>query len=382
MRCKCAKGTLWKIPPWFTKEECNLIQQQQIKLEDKVQQLSVDTRRRVTLDHAAVGDNIIVVSHKKQAQLRMPVHLQVVCTLNFISDVTSLAAVSICGNQYFVVCTSHPNRARIFRLNSIEDDIEFQKENKKIWDIVNTPQPTYIQKNSFNILQQPSFNPQVPPDEQFIEAKLGDNQFLLNFCCQQLTATPIIDMKLNNPASSCLLTTLERTVKRLGPEEDTMPNEALFGMSLNSEQIQQNAHLRHLQAIDNINKSQQLSSVNGIMNSTGIDEQYKAHEGALLIIGGQYGLVEYVVIPLAALMLNQSPLRYSSAIDVLKIGMQSIDEKLQNSIHELFTFPPESQIVDLGRSPVYISEDNRHVIVQGERTQILRFDPYIGRTIW
>ncbi|KAA6390287.1 MAG: hypothetical protein EZS28_014185, partial [Streblomastix strix] len=297
-------------------------------------------------------DTTLSINLTEQAQLRMPVHLQVVCTLNFISDVTSLAAVSICGNQYFVVCTSNPNRARIFRLNSIEDDIEFQKENKKIWDIVNTPQPTYIQKNSFNILQQPSFNPQVPPDEQFIEAKLGDNQFLLNFCCQQLTATPIIDMKLNNPASSCLFTTLERTVKRLGPEEDTMPNEALFGM------------------------------INGIMNSTGIDEQYKAHEGALLIIGGQYGLVEYVVIPLAALMLNQSPLRYSSAIDVLKIGMQSIDEKLQNSIHELFTFPPESQIVDLGRSPVQISEDNRHVIVKGERTQILRFDPYIGRTIW
>jgi hypothetical protein len=39
-------------------------------------------------------------------------------------------------------------------------------------------------------------------------------------------------MKLNNPASSCLLTTLNRSIKRLGPEEDIIPNEALFGMSI------------------------------------------------------------------------------------------------------------------------------------------------------
>ncbi|KAA6380373.1 MAG: hypothetical protein EZS28_024102 [Streblomastix strix] len=125
-----------------------------------------------------------------------------------------------------------------------------------------------------------------------------------------------------------------------------------------------------------------VSSFNGILNSIEAVEQYKAHEGALLIIGGQYGLVEYVVIPLAALMLNVLPLRYSSAIDVLKIGMQTKEDKMQNSIHELFTFPPESQFMDLGRSPVQISEDKKHLIVKGERSYIVRFDPYIGRTIW
>ncbi|KAA6397568.1 MAG: hypothetical protein EZS28_006906 [Streblomastix strix] len=271
-------------------------------------------------------------------------HIQAVCTLKFTSNVTSLGAATICGHQYFVVCTQDPNRGRIFRLNSFEDDVEFQKENKKIWEFVRDPKNQQTQVNQFNVLKFPDDNPQVPPNQQFIEAQLGDNEFLLNFCCLQLTVTPIIDMKLNNPASSCLLTTLERSVKRLGPEEDIIPNETLFGMKN--------------------------------------DQQYQAHEGALLLIGGQYGLTEFVVIPLAQLMLDASPHRYSSAMDVLKIGIQSREYKLQNSIHELFTFPPESQFMDLGRSPVSIAEDNRRVIIKGERTYAVRFDPYLGRTVW
>ncbi|KAA6395164.1 MAG: hypothetical protein EZS28_009312 [Streblomastix strix] len=264
-------------------------------------------------------------------------NLQAVCTLKFTSNVTALAAATICGHQFIVVCTKDPNVARVFRLNSIEDDIKFQKENKKIWEFANDPKNQQAQMNIFNDLQFPYDNPQVSPNQQFIEAQLGDNKFLLNFCCLQLTLTPIIDMKLNNPASSCLFTTFERQVKRLGPEEDIMPNEILFGMT---------------------------------------------YEGALLIVGGQYGLVQYTVIPLAQLMLDVPPLRYNSAIDVLKIGMQSREQKLKHSIHELFTFPPESQFMDLGRSPVSIAEDNRRIIIKGERTYAVRFDPYLGRTAW
>ncbi|KAA6374303.1 MAG: hypothetical protein EZS28_030170, partial [Streblomastix strix] len=177
-------------------------------------------------------------------------------------------------------------------------------------------------------------------------------------------------------------TTLERSVKRLGPEEDIMPNEALFGMSLNTIQKSQKQHNIQTDIKANNQLPQRQSSAFGILNSTEPEERYKAYEGGLLIIGGQYGLVEYTVIPLAALMLNNPPIKFSSAIDVLKIGMQTKEQKLENSIHEFFTFPPESQIMDLGRSAVQISEDNKFVIVKGERTYAVRFDPYIGRTIW
>ncbi|KAA6373466.1 MAG: hypothetical protein EZS28_031007 [Streblomastix strix] len=81
-------------------------------------------------------------------------------------------------------------------------------------------------------------------------------------------------------------------------------------------------------------------------------------------------------------MLDIPPLRYNSAIDVLKIGMLSREQKLKYSIHELFTFPPESQFMDLGRSPVSLSEDNRRIIIKGERTYAVRFDPYLGRSVW
>ncbi|KAA6404311.1 MAG: hypothetical protein EZS28_000173 [Streblomastix strix] len=398
------------------------------------------TENEVTIDHSAVGDNIIIVSHKnvvyvllwhpaipimlsqkkqqinsttrlallayhgldpdkspaedinkikdqfnlnEKQQIKLSMNLQAVYTLQFSSNVTALGAVSICGNQYFVICTAQPCKARIFRLNSIEDDIEFQKKNLKLWDLANTLEFSQNQMNIFNILKEPSYNPQVSPDEQFIQVDSGENKFLLNFCSQQLTVTPIIDMKLNNPASSCLLTTLERSVKRLGPEEDVMPNEALFGMNLNDEQNSQTKHRKHFKP-DKSLQDELFSqpSKYGNLDSTQMDQRYKGHEGALLLIGGQYGIVEYVVIPLAALMLDIPPSRYNSAFDVLKIGMQSREQKLKHSIHELFSFPPESQFMDLGRSPVYISEDNRRVIIKGERTYAVRFDPYLGRSVW
>ncbi|KAA6400784.1 MAG: hypothetical protein EZS28_003688 [Streblomastix strix] len=334
MKSKAIPGTKWKIPSWFTKEECQLVSEGKIKVEDIAKQVSQMPSRQVTIDQVAVSDNIVVVSHKsvvyvllwhpalpilltqkkqsllmnnalrfsllayqdsiqygsikaehnnnvkdrlyfhEQQELNLSIHLQVVCTLKLTSDITALSAATICGNQYFVICTKDPSRARIFRLSIIEEDIEFQKQNKKIWE----------------------------------------------------------------------------SVKRLGPEEDIMPNEALFGMR----------------------KS----------NFIRKDQKYKAHEGALLLVGGQFGIVESVVIPIAALMLEVPPHRYQSALDALKIGMQPREQKLQNSIHELFTFPPEPQIMDLGRSPVLISEDNRRVIIKGERTYAVRFDPYLGQTVW
>ncbi|KAA6368755.1 MAG: hypothetical protein EZS28_035719 [Streblomastix strix] len=307
-------------------------------------------------------------------------HLQVVCTLKFSSNVDALAASTICGNQFIVVCTKDPNMTKIYRLNNLENDIVFQKENQKLWKLMNDHEFKFQKRNISSQLQFPNPKPQVPPNEQFIEAQLGDNKFLLNFCCIQITVTPIIDMKLNNPASSCLFTTLERQVKRLGPEEDIMPNEALFGMSLNSEQYPLNGHKTNLQIVDNTVWQQQQPPTYGMLSASEKEEQYKAYEGALLIVGGQYGLVQYTVIPLAQLMLDVPPLRYNSAIDVLKIGMQSRDQQLKHSIHELFTFPPESQFMDLGRSPVSIAEDNRRIIIKGERTYAVRFDPYLGRT--
>ncbi|KAA6368372.1 MAG: hypothetical protein EZS28_036101, partial [Streblomastix strix] len=199
---KLAIGRIWKMPPWFTKEESQKIQKYNLNIEDWMKQTSQIPSRQVTIDHAAVGDNIIVVSHKnivyvllwdpavpaiqfqkkhsqllnlstrlalliqqsqqkndtskeeqndnnnnnnnnnntldqqklkEQQDFKLSMHLQAVCTLNLDSDVTSLGAVSICGNQFFIVCTKDPDRARIFRLNSSDDDVEFQKENKKIW---------------------------------------------------------------------------------------------------------------------------------------------------------------------------------------------------------------------------------------------------------
>ncbi|KAA6356775.1 MAG: hypothetical protein EZS28_047698 [Streblomastix strix] len=285
-------------------------------------------------------------------------HLQVVCTLQFSSDITSLAAVSICGHQFFVVCTQQPNRARIFRLNNIEDDLVFQNENKKIWEFAYNPKNQKAQRNIFNQLQFPVSNPTVPIDQQFIEAKLGDNKLLLNFSCLQLTVTPIIDMKLSNPASSCLLTTFERSLKRMGPEEDIMPNEALFGMNLGNKLLSKSFYQENQQSNIQFNQIPQQSPNYGNINSIEKDQQYKAYEGALLVVGGQFGIVEYAVIPLAALLLDIPPMKYSSAIDVLKIGMQSKEQKVKHSIHELFTFPPESQIMDLGRAPVELSEEN------------------------
>ncbi|KAA6389245.1 MAG: hypothetical protein EZS28_015226, partial [Streblomastix strix] len=443
MRSKNSVGTFWKVPPWLTSDECKSIIEQRVKLDDVIQQISFNPLRQITIDHAAVGDNVIVVSHKsivyillwhpaipiilsqkkqqaswnratrlaliayyssqqnatnkvlnqidrtisqveltEQSQIKMQMHLQVVCTLKFSSNVDALAASTICGNQFIVVCTKDPNMARVFRLSNLENDIEFQKENQKLWELTNKHEFKYLNRNIFNQLRFPNPKPQVPPNEQFIEAQLGDNKFLLNFCCLQLTVTPIIDMKLNNPASSCLFTTLERSVKRLGPEEDVMPNEALFGMSMKSEQFEQNSHKRHIKTKQNINQTTQQPQTYGTLSASEKEEQYQAHEGALLLIGGQYGLAEFVVIPLAQLMLDVPPHRYSSAMDVLKIGMLSREQKLQNSVHELFTFPPESQFMDLGRSPVSIAEDNRRVIIKSERTFAVRFDPYLGRTVW
>lgn len=81
-------------------------------------------------------------------------------------------------------------------------------------------------------------------------------------------------------------------------------------------------------------------------------------------------------------MIDSPPLKYSSAIEVLKIGMLSREEKLKHSTHELFTFPPEQLFMEIGRAPIYLSEDNRRIIVRGERTYAVRFAPHLGRTIW
>ncbi|KAA6386723.1 MAG: hypothetical protein EZS28_017749 [Streblomastix strix] len=450
-------GIIWKIPPWFTKEEYLDIKEQKIKVEDVIQQLSLNPKRQIVIENAAVGDNIIVISHKSvvyvllwhpaipliltqkkqqqswnqatklallayqslqlnqitveqqninnnlstndsihnitnnqlpqqnqnlQTDIKLPMRLQAVCTLKFDSDVTSLAAVTICGHQFIVVCLKEPNMARIFRLNSIKDDIEFQKKNKKIWDLVNQPKFQQSKWNIFNILHQPGSNPLVPPTQQFIPLNKQQDQYLLNLNCLKLTITPIIDMKLNNPASSCLITTFEKQVKRMGPEEDIMPNENLYGLNLKIEQFSFSKY-KYREKLNKNNPSlqQQLSPFNKL-NVIQKDQYYKAHEGALLLVGGQYGIAEFVVIPLAALLLDVHPLRFPAAIDVLKIGMQCKEKKLQHSLHELFTFPPESQFMDLGRSPVQISEDNRYVIIKGERSYIVRFDPFLGRTVW
>ncbi|KAA6380872.1 MAG: hypothetical protein EZS28_023602, partial [Streblomastix strix] len=168
----------------------------------------------------------------------------------------------------------------------------------------------------------------------------------------------------------------------MGPQEDIMPNENLYGLNLKIEQFSFSKY-KYREKLNKNNPSlqQQLSPFNKL-NVIQKDQYYKAHEGALLLIGGQYGIAEFVVIPLAALLLDVHPLRFPTAIDVLKIGMQCKEKKLQHSLHELFTFPPESQFMDLGRSPVQISEDNRYVIIKGERSYIVRFDPFLGRTVW
>ncbi|KAA6398409.1 MAG: hypothetical protein EZS28_006063 [Streblomastix strix] len=278
--------------------------------------------------------------------------------------------------------------ARIFRLNDVKTDIEFQKENQKIWDLANSPQFKYLRRNAFNVLQSPSPNPQVPVNEQFIEAKQGINKFLLNFNSQQFSTSPVMDMKLNNTASSCLFTTLERNIQREGPEEDVLPNEALFGLDMkkniinNNEQNQENLKSK-LNKSENsrkdLNQQQQSEKKLDIKEK---ERQYQTHEGALLVIGGQFGLVEFVVIPLAALMIDIPPMKYTSAFDVLKIGMQTKEQKLQNSIHEMFTFPPESQFMDLGRSPVQLTENGKYIFVKGERSYIIRFESCYGKTIW
>ncbi|KAA6345318.1 MAG: hypothetical protein EZS28_052171, partial [Streblomastix strix] len=64
MRSKNSVGTFWKVPPWLTSDECKSIIEQRVKLDDVIQQISFNPLRQIAIDHAAVGDNIIVISHK------------------------------------------------------------------------------------------------------------------------------------------------------------------------------------------------------------------------------------------------------------------------------------------------------------------------------
>ncbi|KAA6391554.1 MAG: hypothetical protein EZS28_012918, partial [Streblomastix strix] len=444
---------VWHSPPLLTKEQC-------IMCEQGAQ--DIGHVEGAEIEHGAIGDNIIVVSHKRiayvllwhpaipqllnkqwpnqswspitritatamgdegkkmaytnheqqeptqkedgdellmqnkanernytQEQIKlyrnawmMPQVLTTIATLKGPSQITSITTSVICGRHFVVICFDNPVVCQVYRLDTNDNANSAIIERDKIWDFTNKTVCDGYGKFKYSFIKKPNLNINTSVKGQFVETDEKSGKFLANINNKYITLVRVFDVELNDYAHTCVLTTFERHVRKLGNDENIFPDEAI--MEMNEQKLYRRFKHSHIQ--DNQENVLNDNSIRNnhesfVQNDTSLTDnlpiqwekqrrcgQYRENDGAVIAIGGRYGQVAFTCVPLVALMLEQAPIEYASSLE----SIQAIITK--QTIQVTFSFPSLISFLQMGREPIELIEDNQFIYVRGERTQILEFN--------
>ncbi|KAA6381293.1 MAG: hypothetical protein EZS28_023180 [Streblomastix strix] len=444
---------VWHSPPLLTKEQC-------IMCEQGAQ--DIGHLEGAELEHGAIGDNIIVVSHKRiayvllwhpaipqllnkqwpnqswspitritatamgnegkkmaytnheqqeqkekedgdellmknkanernytQEQIKlqrnawmMPQVLTTIATLKGPSQITSITTSVICGRHFVVICFDNPVVCQVYRLDANDNANAAIIERDKIWDFTNKTVCDGYGKFKYSFIKKPDLNINTSVKGQFVETNENSGKFLANINNKYVTLVRVFDVELNDYAHTCVLTTFERHVRKLGNDENIFPDEGI--MEMNEQKLYR--RFKHSQIQDNLENILNDNSVRNnhesfVQNDTSLTDnlpipwekqrrcgQYRENDGAVIAIGGRYGQVTFTCVPLVAVMLEQAPIEYASSLE----SIQAIITK--QTIQVTFSFPSLMSFLQMGREPIELIEDNQFIYVRGERTQILEFN--------
>ncbi|KAA6390811.1 MAG: hypothetical protein EZS28_013662, partial [Streblomastix strix] len=459
---------VWHSPPLLTKEQCLLCENGET---------NIGFTEEAQLEHGAIGDNIIVVSHKRiayvllwhpaipqllnkqwpnqswapitrltatamgnegkkmaylanifkmpnqnkekqdkeenklenktmqrnlaQEQIKlqkniwmMPHVLTTIATIKGPSQITSITTSMICGRHFVVVCFEKSAEVQVYRLDTFENARAAIIERENMWNFANKNVCDGYGKFKYPFIKRPNMNTNTTATGQFIETD---------------------ENKLNDYAHTCVLTTFGRHVRKLGNEENILPDEQMmdkheekFCGFVKRYSIDNNYENRqNFRDLNNDHYSQgqeQNNSSSYEMNSTKSSNdikyhslnqfhssrkkkhnlqnaeypvpwekqrrcgQYKENDGAVIAIGGRFGQIAFTCIPLAALMLEQAPIDYSTSTESIQAIITG------QTTQQTFHFPPLIQFLSMGRESIELIEDNQFIIARGERTQIIEFN--------
>ncbi|KAA6379553.1 MAG: hypothetical protein EZS28_024921 [Streblomastix strix] len=483
---------VWHSPPLLTKEQCIMCEKGET---------NIGFTEGAELEHGAIGDNIIVVSHKRiayvllwhpaipqllnkqwpnqswapitrltatamgnegkkmayitniikmpslnkenkdkedkeenklenktmqrnlaQEQIKlqknvwmMPHVLTTIATIKGPSQITSITTSMICGRHFVVVCFEKSAEVQVYRLDAFENARAAIIERENMWNFANKNVCDGYGKFKYPFIKRPNMNTNTTATGQFIETDENSGKFLANIYNSYLTLVRIFDIELNDYANTCVLTTFGRHVRKLGNEENILPdeqmmdkNEEKFYGSVKRYSIDNNYQNRqNFRDLNNDHYSQgqeQNNSSSYEMNSTKSSNnikyhslnqfhssrkkkhnlqnaeypvpwekqrrcgQYKENDGAVIAIGGRYGQIAFTCIPLAALMLEQAPIDYNTSTESIQVIITG------QTSQQTFRFPPLIQFLSMGRESIELVEDNLFIIARGERTQIIEFN--------
>ncbi|KAA6391523.1 MAG: hypothetical protein EZS28_012949 [Streblomastix strix] len=296
---------VWHSPPLLTKEQCIMCENGEI---------NIGFTEEAQLEHGAIGDNIIVVSHKciasillwhpavpqllnkqwpnqsrapitrltatamgnerkkmayltnifkmsnqnkenkekedkeedklenktmqrnlAQEQIKlqrnvwmMPQVLTTVATIKGPSQITSITTSMICGRHFVVVCFENSAEVQIYRLDTFENARAAIIERENMWNFANKTVCDGYGKFKYPLIKQPNMNTNTTATGQFIEIDENSGKFLANINNSYLTLVRVFDIELNDYAHTCVLTTFERHVRKLGSDENVYPDEQMM----------------------------------------------------------------------------------------------------------------------------------------------------------
>lgn len=83
-------------------------------------------------------------------------------------------------------------------------------------------------KFSYPFIKRPDMNINTSHSGWFIETDENSGKFLANINSSYLTLVRVFDVELNDYAHTCVLTTFERHIRKLGSEENIFPDESVM----------------------------------------------------------------------------------------------------------------------------------------------------------
>ncbi|KAA6401945.1 MAG: hypothetical protein EZS28_002534 [Streblomastix strix] len=295
---------VWHSPPLLTKEQCILCEKGKT---------NIGFTEEAELEHGAIGDNIIVVSHKRiayvllwhpaipqllnkqwpnqswapitrltatamgnegrkmayltntskisnlnkenkekdkeedklenktiqrnltQEQIKlqrnvwmMPQVLTTVATIKGPSQITSITTSMICGRHFVVVCFENSAEVQVYRLDTFENARAAIIERENMWNFANKNVCDGYGKFKYPFIKRPNMNINTTATGQFIETDENSGKFLANINNSYLTLVRVFDLELNDYTNTCVLTTFGRHVRKLGNDENILPDEQVM----------------------------------------------------------------------------------------------------------------------------------------------------------
>ncbi|KAA6383367.1 MAG: hypothetical protein EZS28_021107 [Streblomastix strix] len=350
---------------------------------EQQEQKQKEDRDDVKLKNKVIQRNLTQEQIKLQSNAwMMPNVLTTIATTKGPSQITSITTSVICGRHFVVICFDNPAVCQVYRLDTNDNANAAIIERDKIWDFTNKTVCDGYGKFKYSFIKKPDLNINTSTTEQFIETDENSGMFLANINNKYITLVRVFDVELNDYAHTCVLTTFERHVRKLGNDENIFPDEAI--MEMNEQKLYKS--FKHSQIQDNQENILNMNSTRNnheplVQNDANLTNnfpipwekqrrcgQYRENDGAVIAIGGRYGQVAFTCVPLVALMLEQAPIEYASSLE----SIQAIITK--QTIQVTFSFPSLMSFLQMGREPIELIEDNQFIYVRGERTQILEFN--------